>query len=73
MLQPIRHGFSNLANFRGRDRRGLFWPYAGAVVLLVLLLMTGAMMVEIGSTFSKMERFAAEHPEAVTVTRSSGS
>lgn len=30
----LRHNLSRLVRFSGRDRRGLFWPYAGLVLLL---------------------------------------
>lgn len=31
MMNPIVRGFKKLADFKGRDRRGQFWPYAGVV------------------------------------------
>lgn len=30
--QSVAHGLRNLTNFSGRDRPGIFWPYAGLVV-----------------------------------------
>jgi uncharacterized membrane protein YhaH (DUF805 family) len=34
MLTSLRHNLTSLTRFSGRDRRGLFWPYAGAVLAL---------------------------------------
>lgn len=31
MMNPIVRGFKKLADFKGRDRRSQFWPYAGVV------------------------------------------
>ena len=29
----VAHGFRHVLDFRGRDSRGLFWPYAGAILV----------------------------------------
>lgn len=39
-MNPIVRGFKKLADFKGRDRRGQFWPYAG-VVCAVWFVMQG--------------------------------
>lgn len=33
-MNPIVRGFKKLADFKGRDRRSQFWPYAGVVCAL---------------------------------------
>jgi len=33
----VRHGLRNLVEFRGRDNRARFWPFAGVVVGVVLV------------------------------------
>ena len=37
MSNVIVRGFANVARFNGRDTRGQFWPYCGAVVALYLV------------------------------------
>jgi len=41
MANPITRGFGKLLQFSGRDTRGEFWPYAGVVIAVVMVL--GAM------------------------------
>jgi uncharacterized membrane protein YhaH (DUF805 family) len=38
MANPILRGFSKLTQFSGRDTRGEFWPYAGAVFAIAMIL-----------------------------------
>lgn len=47
MSNPIIRGFSKLAQFSGRDARGEFWPYAGTVFAMVMILggMAGAVVM----------------------------
>lgn len=47
MANPIVRGFSKLTQFSGRDTRGEFWPYAGAVFALMFLIggIAGAMVM----------------------------
>jgi uncharacterized membrane protein YhaH (DUF805 family) len=42
MANPIVRGFRKLTQFSGRDTRGEFWPYAGVVFALVMVLGGGA-------------------------------
>jgi len=37
MRNPVIRGFSNVWRFGGRDTRSEFWPYAGAVVVLYVV------------------------------------
>ncbi|MDQ8029904.1 MAG: DUF805 domain-containing protein [Brevundimonas sp.] len=37
MANPVTRGVSKLTQFSGRDTRGEFWPYAGAVFALMML------------------------------------
>ena len=36
-MNPVARGFANLLNFKGRDRRGQFWPYLGVVMVLTIV------------------------------------
>lgn len=38
MANPIVRGFRKLTQFSGRDTRGEFWPYAGVVFALMMIL-----------------------------------
>ena len=72
-MGSIRHGLSGLARFSGRDRPSLFWPYAAFVVVLVMAGISAVMVPEITGSFTKLEQFAAAHPDKVTVERSATS
>jgi len=72
MLASVTHNLGNLLSFRGRDDRSTFWPYA-ALVLLAALIATGAIFLpELWNTLGRIQRFAAEHPDEVTVSEQSG-
>jgi uncharacterized membrane protein YhaH (DUF805 family) len=73
VIKSIRHNLANLANFRGRETRSLFWPYFGVVAFLSFVALWFAMLPEIEGSMDRMQRFAAEHPELATVERSSTS
>ena len=61
-----------LLQFRGRESRGRFWPYAALVVVLTFLVMGAGMTVSMAGVFEAAEQIAAEHPEDVTMTRGPG-
>jgi uncharacterized membrane protein YhaH (DUF805 family) len=68
----VRHCARNLFTFSGRDRPRLFWPYAGLVIGAGQVLMLVAVSSMIGGMFERMERFAQEHPDQVTVEQGPG-
>lgn len=70
MTNPVLRGFRSLHVFSGRDTQSQFWPYAGVAVFLILAFAFIAMPFAVQDIFADMERFAAEHPEAVTVQQS---
>ncbi|MDR6533559.1 uncharacterized membrane protein YhaH (DUF805 family) [Caulobacter rhizosphaerae] len=72
-VESIRHGFAGLPRFAGRDSAGRFWPYAGAVIALFFIAAAATMIPIMSGTFSRMQSFAAEHPDQATVTRGPGS
>lgn len=73
MTNPVARGFSNLTRFSGRDSRGQFWPYAGVVFALTMVVMMASMAWMMNDVFADMQAFAMEHPEAATVTAGHGS
>lgn len=70
MANPVLRGFAVIGRFSGRDSRGQFWPYAGVAAALVMAFAFIAMPFVMQDIFGDVERFAAEHPEAVTVQQS---
>jgi uncharacterized membrane protein YhaH (DUF805 family) len=72
MIDSIRYNLNSLARFSGRDRRGSFWPYAGAV--LVAGWIAGNLVIAplIFESFARMQRFGAAHPELTTVASGPG-
>lgn len=73
MANPVIRGFRNLTRFSGRDTRGQFWPYAGVVFALAMVVMMASMFWMMNDVFADMQAFAAAHPEAATVYAGPGS
>lgn len=58
--------FTRLADFRGREDRASFWPYA-AVVFIIDMLVSAALFLPIMvHAMSEMQRYAGRHPNDVT-------
>jgi uncharacterized membrane protein YhaH (DUF805 family) len=72
-IDSIRHGFTSLTRFSGRDPAGRFWPYVGAVIALFFAAAAATMAPIMSGTFARMQAFAAEHPDQATVTEGPGS
>lgn len=71
-MKAIRRGFSRLTDFRGRDRRGQFWPYAGVVVALIYLGLAGVLVPLTAGVFAEAMTYAAAHPDQATVVTGPG-
>lgn len=67
MANPIVRGFRKLTQFSGRDTRGEFWPYAGVVFALMMIL--GAMAGGFVMTrfIAEMESYIAASQTAAPV------
>lgn len=72
MIGSLKRGLGSLWDFSGRDRPGVFWPYAATVMALTFVGVAIVIVPTIASSFEKMQRFAAEHPDQAVVTRSPG-
>lgn len=72
MIKSILHGFSGLLKFEGRDTRSQFWPYAGFVFVLAFLGFGTVLATVMGSSFARIEQFAQDNPDQVTVTQGPG-
>lgn len=68
MIETIARGLRKIADFKGRDTRAVFWPYAIVVALAGFVGVLLSMAPEMIRMLSVMEAFAAAHPEKVTVT-----
>lgn len=65
-----------LAQFRGRDSRAEFWPYAAVVFvatqIIGMVIMLPVLFSNIFSNIEKMDRLSRENPQDWVVTRSPG-
>lgn len=72
MENSIIRGLRGIARFKGRDRRGLFWPYAGLILVLGFLAIGCGANLTLGAFLTDASTFAAEHPEAAVVHEAPG-
>ena len=72
MLGAMRYNIANLANFRGRETRAVFWPYAAFVIIVAIIGIAAMMLPVIADVMERMQRFAAEHPDLATVRSGPG-
>ena len=70
MLQSLKSGIGGLARFKGRDRRGRFWPYALVVIALAFAGLAVVMLPEMNASFERMSNNVAENPDKGSVTYS---
>lgn len=71
-MNAILNGFRRLADFKGRDKRGQFWPYALTVVALSFIGLWLGMIPAMTTIFEQASTVAATHPEAATVVSGPG-
>ena len=71
-MNAILDGFRRLADFKGRDKRGQFWPYALTVVALSFIALWLGMIPAMTTIFEQASAVAATHPEAATVVSGPG-
>lgn len=71
MIDSIRYNLNSLARFSGRDRRGRFWPYAGAVLVAGWIAGNFVIAPLIFESFTRMQRFGA-HPDLSTAASVQG-
>lgn len=64
--------FKRLADFRGREDRASFWPYAALVLGIMTVGMFAIMIPEMFASMQAMQDFAAAHPDQTTVTSGPG-
>nr|WP_316629722.1 DUF805 domain-containing protein [uncultured Brevundimonas sp.] len=71
-MRAILTGFRRLMDFKGRDRRSQFWPYALTVVGLSFVGLWLGMIPTMNAVFEQASTLAATNPEAATVVSSPG-
>jgi uncharacterized membrane protein YhaH (DUF805 family) len=72
-IDSMRHGFTGLLRFSGREPARRFWPYAGGVIALFFAAAAATMAPIMSGAFARMQAFATEHPDQATVTEGPGS
>ncbi len=72
IVESISFNLRNLLNFRGREPRGRFWPYAGLVIALTVVAGYMVMLPEFTASLARMQEFALAHPDQATVETSGG-
>lgn len=71
-FRAIGFNLANLFNFKGRSRRSVFWPYAAFVLIALVASIMALTMIALTTNVEPIQRFAAEHPDQVTVERGPG-
>jgi uncharacterized membrane protein YhaH (DUF805 family) len=61
-----------MADFRGRESRGYFWPYAGAVIGLTCVGMFAIMIGPMADSMRRMQEFAIANPDQATIESGPG-
>ncbi len=73
MLSAMKSGLTGIARFSGREAREPFWAYLGVVLGSCMVAGMAMMLTVMLPFFAKIDQFAREHPDQVTVQRSGGS
>lgn len=73
MFKAIGHNLARLGRFSGRDTRATFWPYALTLFVLSMIGCALAIVPVMLEAMTRMQRFAAAHPELTTVEQGPGS
>lgn len=68
MIELVLQHLKELLRFSGREGRKPFWIWTAIVIGCAMVAMMAVMATTFSATFSKMEQFAAQHPDQVTRT-----
>jgi len=71
-LTIVRDHLRRLADFRGRETRDHFWPYAFTVMGLAAAALFAVMIPGMTRSMERMREFARTHPDQATVTSGPG-
>lgn len=64
--------FTRLFDFRGREDRASFWPYAAVAFILIMAAGMVIFVPMMSRAMHEMQQFAAQHPDQATVTSGPG-
>lgn len=64
--------FKRLADFKGREDRASFWPYAALVFVIVMVAGMFIFIPMMVHQLTEMQRYAAQHPDQATITTGPG-
>jgi len=71
-VDAILNSFRRLADFKGRDTRSRFWPYAIVVLALSFVGLGAGIIPASAAIFEQASAVAAANPEAATVVSGPG-
>jgi uncharacterized membrane protein YhaH (DUF805 family) len=64
--------FKKLASFEGRECRASFWPYAGVVFGIVMIVAAVMFVPMMARSMRAMQQYALQHPDQVTIVSAPG-
>jgi uncharacterized membrane protein YhaH (DUF805 family) len=64
--------FTRLFDFKGREDRASFWPYAALVFVILMVAGMAIFIPMMGRTIRAMQDYAAQHPDQATVASGPG-
>jgi uncharacterized membrane protein YhaH (DUF805 family) len=64
--------FTKLFEFKGREDRASFWPYAAVAFIIIMVAGMVFFIPMMQHSIRGMQEFAAQHPDQVTVTSGPG-
>jgi len=64
--------FTRVFDFKGREDRASFWPYAAVAFVITTLAGMSIFVPMMSRTMHEMQHFAAEHPDQATVINGPG-
>jgi uncharacterized membrane protein YhaH (DUF805 family) len=64
--------FRRLLDFRGREDRASFWPYAALAFGIIMVVGMAIFVPMMGRSMRAMQDYASQHPEQATITSGAG-
>jgi uncharacterized membrane protein YhaH (DUF805 family) len=64
--------FRRLADFRGREDRASFWPYAALAFAIVMIVALAMFIPMVARSMRAIQDYARQHPDQVTVSSGPG-
>jgi uncharacterized membrane protein YhaH (DUF805 family) len=61
--------FQKLFNFRGREDRASFWPYAAVAFIIIMVAGMFIFVPMMAQSAAAMQNYAANHPDQATITQ----